>query len=185
VFSKTLLFEFCPKVNILLIWLVSGINTAWSCAFHASLNQLKEELTQMAKKPLVLHVSIICVVLVALLNVLSLPAIIAKISTHSAVEVVVTFTVTLLVFGLAFLVFFRVKKQSPTALFTLRGFFWFMLIVYPLRNLLIGQGYYLAGPSVTPQEAPAAAMAELLRTVFLLVMIVWTGMSKKLKGYLA
>ncbi len=64
-------------------------------------------------------------------------------------------------------------------------FLWVMFLSYALENILIKQGLFVPRPYIAPEELAGAAFAEIVRTMVYLVLIVWTGFSKRFKAWVS
>jgi hypothetical protein len=73
-----------------------------------------------------------------------------------------------------------IRSKTPVSIYL-----WFLLLIYPLSNVLRAFGLFVPGPEYRAEELAGAAGAELLRYVFLIGLIVWVGMSKALKAHLS
>lgn len=85
---------------------------------------------------------------------------------------------------LAVFLLLRTRDQNTTRRH-LSLFFWGVLVLYPLTNLLGSLGYYPLPVRVAPQEAAGAALVEILRYLLLLALIVWLGFSRKAAEFVA
>jgi hypothetical protein len=63
-------------------------------------------------------------------------------------------------------------------------YLWFLLIIYPIRHVLANVGLGLVETTQSPRELLGAAIAEILRYVALITLIVWVAASKALRSYL-
>ncbi len=64
-------------------------------------------------------------------------------------------------------------------------FFWAILFLYPLTNVLVSFGYFPPPPQVRPEELAGAAAFELSRYAALLALLVWLGFSRKAAAYVS
>jgi hypothetical protein len=73
-----------------------------------------------------------------------------------------------------------IRSRTPVSIYL-----WFLLLIYPLSNVLRAFGLFVPGPEYRAEELPAAAAMELLRYAFLIGLIIWVGVSKALKAHLS
>lgn len=73
-----------------------------------------------------------------------------------------------------------IRSKTPVSIYL-----WFLLLIYPLINVLRAFGLFVPGPEYRAEELAGAAAVELLRYVLLIGLIVWVGISKALKGHLS
>lgn len=85
---------------------------------------------------------------------------------------------------LAVLLLLQTREQKTTRR-RLLSFFWGMLALYPLTNILVSLGYFPLPVRLPPEQLAGAAYVEILRYVLLLGLIVWLGSSRKAAGFVA
>jgi hypothetical protein len=64
-------------------------------------------------------------------------------------------------------------------------YLWAMLLAYPVSNVLITLGWYAPRVHLKDTELAGAALAELMRYLVSLFLIVWVGTSGRLKAFFA
>lgn len=69
-------------------------------------------------------------------------------------------------------------------IFWLFVFLWADLVAYPFTNVLAMYGWYPQGPDMANDALLGAAIAEVLRYLWLLAIIAWLRFSKNAKPYL-
>lgn len=65
------------------------------------------------------------------------------------------------------------------------AYLWLVLLMEPVRNILRASGLHLPSVALAPQELAGAAIAEILRYLVLLTLIVWVMFSTALRADLA
>lgn len=63
-------------------------------------------------------------------------------------------------------------------------FLWTILFIYPAENILGKYGLYIPKATVRPEQLLGASIVEIGRYVWLLLLIIWFGVSKKSSEYL-
>lgn len=63
-------------------------------------------------------------------------------------------------------------------------FFWAVLFIYPVTNVLSSMALYPPKPQIAPEQMMGAAIAEAARYLLLLVLIVWLSFSKATRAWL-
>ncbi len=64
-------------------------------------------------------------------------------------------------------------------------YLWFLLVIYPIHHALAKVGLGIVETTQNPRELLGAAIAEILRYVTLITLIIWVAVSKALRSYLA
>jgi len=63
-------------------------------------------------------------------------------------------------------------------------FFWVVLLIYPVTNVMSAIGWYPPKMQVAPEQMPGALIAEAARYLLLLALIVWLSFSKATRAWL-
>ncbi|MDB5804948.1 MAG: hypothetical protein JWN73_2270 [Betaproteobacteria bacterium] len=63
-------------------------------------------------------------------------------------------------------------------------FFWAVLLIYPVTNVLSAIGWYPPKLQIAPEQMMGAAIAEAARYLLLLALIVWLSFSKATRAWL-
>ncbi|MBU6953256.1 hypothetical protein [Hahella sp. HN01] len=135
------------------------------------------------KKPIVgLFVQMICVLFV-FGNGSEAAVCILNIGDYPVEKVFLTLLINVVVVGLSIFIFRGIQQRGFNSKIPVSLYLWFVLLKYPVINALRSAGLHLPGPVIEDDQLVGAAIAELLRYVLLLVLIMWSGFSKKLTVY--
>jgi len=136
------------------------------------------------RRPVVLWFVVVFGVGAALLNLLKTVGVLGLAGKRPASEVVISLLVFLAIIVVSTWVVASLLKKSFRSKTPVSIYLWFMLLIYPLSNMLRALGLFLPGPEYRPEELRGAAAVELIRYVFVIGLIVWVGFSKALKAHL-
>lgn len=135
------------------------------------------------KKPLLVTLLQIIAVLLILGHVSTAARVLQE--TYDLPVVIGTFIVTLVVLIASIWILKglsskRFKSKTPVSLFM-----WLVILIYPIMNVMKTSGYYLPDSYIPDEQLLGAAVYELLRILIPIFLVLWVGLSKKLKAYLA
>jgi hypothetical protein len=136
------------------------------------------------KRPIILWPVAAFSFLSAITNAVDVAAALTRIGTNEISEVLGRVVIALSVCTASGWVVASLFKRTLLSRTPISIYLWFMLLVYPISNVLRAVGLNLPPPAYTPQELAAAAVFELLRYVVPLLLIVWVGFSSSLKAHL-
>ena len=133
------------------------------------------------RQPIVLRLIAIFAILAAGLNCLELPRIIMRTSAAAPLQVLGALSVALLIAGASLWISVAIFKQQLRSRRLVLLYLWFMLLIYPVSNVLRALGFNLPSPEIPAELLAGAAIVEMFRYILVLVLLVWAGFSKGLK----
>ncbi len=98
-------------------------------------------------------------------------------------QIILTFILNVAVVAFSLFIFIGIQKNNFKTRMAVTIYLWLMLLKYPIVNFLRSSGLHLPGSVIQDNELTGAAIAELVRYMFLLTVIIWSGFSKQLKKY--
>ena len=138
-------------------------------------------MNEKQKKPIVLLFVQIIAALLAITNGGALASIMKM--KHSASVSLGTLLISASVVAASVAVLDGIENRRFRSRLFVSLYLWFAIVMYPVTNLMRASGYYLPGPYIADTEAMGAAVAEIVRMVVPLVLVVWVALSKKSKIY--
>lgn len=136
-----------------------------------------------SRKPAVAWGIVVVSALVCLANGLAILGAVSALGQRPLHEVVATALLSAFVAGVSAFILHGTVRATFRSRWAVSLYLWGILIIYPAHNVLRAVGWYLPGPQLADTELAGAALAELIRYVVLLILIVWVALSKALKVY--
>jgi len=136
------------------------------------------------RRPIVLWFVVVFCVLAAFANLLTGVGAIGLVGQRSLAAVVGHIVISLVVVGASLWVALSLLKGAFHSRLPISLYLWFMLVIYPLCNVLRAFGLYLPAPYISDEQVAGAAAFELLRYLVILALIIWVAFSKALRSHL-
>jgi hypothetical protein len=136
------------------------------------------------RRPVVLWFVIVLGIAAALVNILKAVGALLLVGRVPFQQVAVSLLIFALIVAGSSWITLSLLRRSIRSKTPVSIYLWFLLLIYPLCNVLRAAGLFVPGPEYRPEELAGAAAVELLRYVLLIGLIVWVGFSKALKAHL-
>jgi len=142
------------------------------------------EIPIVHKKPVVAYIVQFIAACSALVNAIYAVSILFRVRDFPLLTIIGAFTLSAVVAATSARVFLGLgikpfKKRSTISLYL-----WFMLFLYPITNVLRSFEAYTPAPYIENNQLLGAFIAEIMRYIFYIILIVWVGFSKRLVNFL-